>query len=98
MNWTSNVQRRASDLEKMRLQRALYRIEMWHMIYTRGEPVDAIDARDWILLRFSPWEIDEIGCVYDFLARRLARIIEDTWEAGLDGEDEYYRVLFAGGK
>lgn len=84
-------------IELIRIQRALYRIETWYILFRRFRRIHINAARDTILLSLPVWELDELGCVYDYLMTRATKIIEAVGEAQLDGEDEYYRLLFFGG-
>lgn len=85
--------------EVVRIQRALYRIEIWNQVGAKNgdHGMYLHDARNELLLQFPPWELDEMGCVYDYLMRRVASIIEALGEAHLGSEEEYYRLLTAGG-
>ncbi|KAL9086519.1 MAG: hypothetical protein Q9159_004108 [Coniocarpon cinnabarinum] len=93
--WTEDAGLRPRQIERLRIQRALYRIEAWYtMCHVYDLPLAS--TRDILLDSLPPWELDELGCVYDHLVSRVARILEDLAEAHLAGEEEYYRLLFAG--
>ena len=84
-------------IETTRIHRALYRLEIWYKVCCDGDMALEVPQAV-LLLRYPAWELDEMGCVYEYLMTRLAKIIEAIAEAHLEGEDEYYRLLFANGK
>jgi hypothetical protein len=74
-----------SKTELVRLQRAFYRYEtcqtmMRATVASRisGEPM--YDKFADFLSAFSPWEIDEIGCVHHYLLRRLDQVTQQLEE------------------
>lgn len=60
-NWTQSAQMGVRQVEVVRIQRALYRID-W-LARARGAYWQSTeDVRDRLLLSMPPWEIDEMGC------------------------------------
>jgi hypothetical protein len=41
---------------------------------------DGRDISDWFLAIFQPWEVEEIGCVYDFLSRQYDTLFKQVAE------------------
>ena len=78
--------------ERIRIQRALYRIQIYTNLFP--SPSSSLHARDSFLLAYPAWEIDELGCVYDYLAIRTTFLFERTTELHLDTEERWYAHLF----
>ena len=83
--------------ERIRIQRALYRIDTWYYV-AHENPSYFTQQFTQLFMRLPAWELDELGCVYDCLCRRLAAIIEQLTEKQLFGEGDFYELLFSEGK
>ncbi|KAG0650785.1 hypothetical protein D0Z07_2215 [Hyphodiscus hymeniophilus] len=96
-----------SSSEKRRIYRALYRFELFRVLFT--EPFDiqlppksrsCFDAMDQSLLFlsiFKAWEVEEIACIRDYIIRRHQEILrESSFELSKlcpkkDLQDEYWQ-------
>jgi hypothetical protein len=50
-----------------RINRALYRFEIFCNLFHKPDIVDLEDQRDLFFSNFSPWENEQLACVHDFL-------------------------------
>lgn len=55
--------------EVMRIQRALYRFEVYGNLFRDGELFKWQEQRDLFFSKFSYWENEQLGCVRDYLYR-----------------------------
>lgn len=79
--------------ETLRIHRALYRFELYRLLFGQESFPRAqmeIDlAQDYLLERYTSWELEELGCIYVYLAGRLfpldgaiqKRLEERMWES-----------------
>jgi hypothetical protein len=74
-----NVSRRSASLrsalsptEWFRFCRAFYRVELFYAIFRDGLIETIVMANNWFFVRFPPWEIEQIGCVSEYLEARFA--------------------------
>jgi hypothetical protein len=78
-----------SQMEHLRLYRAMYRFQVfcnifgdWGIDSPMGTKLDVNRPRDRpanvrILATFSPWEIEELSCVWKYLQKRWAKILRE---------------------
>lgn len=85
-DWTIDSWRPSlSKTEISRLQRAFYRYNtcrslMRAMAPFQGDGENFYGQLARFLSRFSPWEAEEIGCVHDYMSRRLDQVTEHLEE------------------
>ncbi|PGG95923.1 hypothetical protein AJ79_09811 [Helicocarpus griseus UAMH5409] len=68
-----------SPVERCRIAGAFYRFELYcnlfreygHGYKTASEPFSADEQKDIFLARFSPWEIEQLGCIHDYLVEKI---------------------------
>lgn len=58
-----------SPAEHFRFCRALYRFELFYTLHRKGASFD--DMNDWFFTKHSPWENEQLACVYSYLGIRL---------------------------
>ena len=82
-----------SNTETARLRRALYRTELFGILfYKRPNPSSQINSiqsheqESHFLARFSPWEVEEMMCVWHYLQHQLGKCFDDL-------EDEFVRRI-----
>lgn len=69
--------------EKARFQRALYRFEIYCNLFRQANRVESIfypDQKTLFFSNFAPWEIEQLGCVHDYLVRAVAPGELQTYE------------------
>lgn len=60
--------------EKARFQRALYRFEIYCNLFREVKRVQSLvcpEQKTVFFSNFAPWEIEQIGCVHDYLIRAI---------------------------
>lgn len=70
--------------ERCRIERALYRFEIYCNLFRNSSKMQSLSydmKRKYFFARFAPWENEQLGCIYDFLARavspgQLPRIVD----------------------
>ena len=106
---SGNIQldRRAlSTIERFRILRSILRWELWSQLFgsRRIRPVNrqseetTIDCQDQMynfLVRYAPWEQEELGCICDYATRRYAVLcneagdyFKETFPVSVDDEDD----------
>ncbi|KAK3708809.1 hypothetical protein LTR37_011330 [Vermiconidia calcicola] len=91
----------ASELEIIRIQRALCRFELYSCLFTGldsqssdyGEQYDERE-RSVFWDRFAPWENEQVTCVYDYFYRRLTDMLEEL--ATLDADWAVHLSILGG--
>jgi hypothetical protein len=58
-----------SPTEYTRFCRAFYRVDLFYTVF--GTPGFQEAADHWFLRRLSPWENEQLGCVYDYLEAKF---------------------------
>lgn len=81
-----------STIEMIRVQRALYRIDISGVLCHRRICPSTIRER--FLLPLPPWEVEEMGCVYDTLAISMANSVKEAAESTHKVDVKYYSPLF----
>ncbi|KAI1180577.1 hypothetical protein F4777DRAFT_528505 [Nemania sp. FL0916] len=68
-----------SPSEYFRFCRAFYQLDLFHWLY-RSDVADpsAERANLWFFSKYSPWEMEQLGSVYDFLDEKLAKASYDV--------------------
>ncbi|KAM3065823.1 hypothetical protein ACMFMG_009952 [Clarireedia jacksonii] len=75
-----------SHTEAVRIQRALYRYELFCAVFppnpVRGhrflsDPLDAQEKAHYLLSLYQPWEVEEMICVHDYLLDVYRQILRD---------------------
>ncbi|KAK1846592.1 major facilitator superfamily transporter multidrug resistance [Colletotrichum chrysophilum] len=61
-----------SSAEHDRFCRAIYRLEIFYVLYNIMER-NGNTVYDWFFLRHSPWENEQMACIYHFLEMRFTR-------------------------
>ncbi|KAM5351173.1 hypothetical protein ACJ41O_003896 [Fusarium nematophilum] len=71
-----------SRTERERIERALYRFEMFRRLFgCFGEEIDELlNFATTFFSKFAPWESAQLGCIHDFLARELLPAFNDVAE------------------
>ncbi|KAI8635657.1 hypothetical protein F5Y19DRAFT_482857 [Xylariaceae sp. FL1651] len=69
--------------EICRIQRALYRFEIYCNIFREGPNVPSTiyqEQKQLYLANFAPWEHEQLGCIHDFLVRAVSPAFNDVVE------------------
>ncbi|KAI1194216.1 hypothetical protein F5X97DRAFT_311726 [Nemania serpens] len=71
-----------SPSEYFRLCRAFYRLELFYCLF-RSAPGEvstplAVPMDSWFFSRYSPWEMEQLGSVHDFLEEKLSKASYDV--------------------
>jgi hypothetical protein len=68
-----------SPSEWFRFRRAFYRVELFYSIFRDGAIETRVMTNPWFFARYSPWEIEQMGCVCEYLEARFA----EGWSASI---------------
>ncbi|PVH92818.1 hypothetical protein DM02DRAFT_619692 [Periconia macrospinosa] len=83
-----DVERRPSKDEVARVHRAFYRFELWCNLFKTHKTNETIlepdQQREVFFDRFSPWENEQLACIYDYLARAILPAFNDVAEHDVD--------------
>jgi len=75
-----------SHTEAVRIQRALYRYELFCSVFPPNpmrdhrflsDPLDAQEKAHYLLSLYQPWEVEEMTCVHDYLMDVYRQILRD---------------------
>ena len=58
--------------ERDRINRALYRFEIFCNLFRKPDVVNFEDQRNLFFSNFSPWENEQLACIHDFLVRQIS--------------------------
>ncbi|KAI1128589.1 hypothetical protein F5Y10DRAFT_264932 [Nemania abortiva] len=68
-----------SPSEYFRLCRAFYRLELYYRLFSRYTPVFVIEGMElYFFSQFSPWEMEQLVSVHDFLDEKLSNASYDV--------------------
>ncbi|KAF2489262.1 hypothetical protein BU16DRAFT_598145 [Lophium mytilinum] len=90
-----------SSKEEFRFHRAFYRVELFFQLFRdyQGGEAGLLEAREFqqFLSRHPPWENEQLGCVHDFLEKRLSEASLDVVAHDIEfGEYEIDYLEFGG--
>uniref|UniRef100_L2FR01 Major facilitator superfamily transporter multidrug resistance n=1 Tax=Colletotrichum fructicola (strain Nara gc5) TaxID=1213859 RepID=L2FR01_COLFN len=77
-----------SSAEHDRFCRAIYRLEIFYVLYNIMER-NGNTVYDWFFLRHSPWENEQMACIYHFLEMRFTRNTHEVFAHDLSQGIEY---------
>ncbi|KAI9775732.1 MAG: hypothetical protein M1839_000934 [Geoglossum umbratile] len=66
--------------ERDRIERALYRFEIFCNLFRNSNVANVEDQQDLFFTKFSPWEMEQLGCIHDFLIRQVSPAFNDIAE------------------
>lgn len=79
MGWPETDPVSISRSEIVRIERSLYRLELFHNRWPRGErkidgvwPGGPIYFGYYLMTRFAPWENEQLACIHDYLIEALS--------------------------
>ncbi|KAL2220436.1 hypothetical protein M432DRAFT_638579 [Thermoascus aurantiacus ATCC 26904] len=82
-----------SQSELTRIERTLYRFEIYCNVF-RGPPNTFLSLRRrWFFFQFSPWENEQMACIYDHFVSVVTPAFEDVsekdpkWDSDTGPED-----------
>lgn len=91
--------------ERCRIQRALYRFEIFRNLFggpDRLLPIVPSEKKPLFFDNFPPWEIEQLGCIHDFLFRAIKPAFNDVAEhciewvaAGVEYAEDLEDALYA---
>lgn len=68
-----------SSRERVRLQRAFLRFQMYSLLFCKANATDA-EKRAYFAQRLPPWEVEEIASVSSHITRGIQRTFDLAWE------------------
>ena len=85
-----------STEETVRIHRALYRFELYCDLFrpTTQSRLDPDEACERLLNLWPAWEVEELGCINNYLSRRLSEVIDEVAEHDVELGDFYGNVAF----
>ncbi|RSM15796.1 hypothetical protein CDV31_004738 [Fusarium ambrosium] len=74
--WESIQERPVSQTEWGRIERVLYRFEMFRRLFGRFDVIleELMPFAKSFFRKFAPWENAQLGCIYDFLATEVRQV------------------------